>query len=80
VFHPTEKYYASYAKHHAGDTAKKKDDLPVDSVERFRYLVGISHIDPENGLLYKVLRVEEKHYRGQGTFIVVYRAHVLPVY
>ena len=50
----------------------------MESVERFKYLVGTSHIDPENGLLYKVLRVEEKNYRGQGTFIVAYRAQVMP--
>lgn len=78
IFHPTEKYDASYAKHQAGETAKQKDTLPVDNVESFKYLVGTSHIDPENGLLYKVLRVEEKNYRGQGTFIVAYRAQVLP--
>ena len=43
-----------------------------------KYFVGTSHIDLENGLLYKVLLVEEKNYLGQGTFIVAYRAQVLP--
>jgi hypothetical protein len=78
VFHATERYDATYAKHHAGETAKHKATQPVESVERFRYLVGTSHIDPESGLLYKVLRVEEKNYRGQGTFIVAYRAQIMP--
>ena len=68
VFHATERYDATYEKHHAGETAKQKATQPV----------GTSHIDPENGLLYKVLRVEEKNYRGQGTFIVAYRAQVMP--
>jgi len=46
-------------------------------VDHYKYLIGTSHVDPNNGLLYKVLRVEEKHYRGQGTFVVAYRAQVL---
>ena len=46
-------------------------------MERYKYLIGTSHIDPDNGLLYKVTKVEEKNYRGQGTFIVAYRAQVL---
>jgi len=78
VFHANKRHDASYAKHQAGKTAKQCDKLPVEGVERFKYLVGTSHIDPENGLLYKVLRVEEKNYRGQGTFIVTYRAQVMP--
>ena len=71
VFHPTEKYDATYAKHQAGETAKQSDKLLAESVEWYKYLIGTSHIDPENGLLYKVLRVEEKHYRGQDTFILL---------
>ena len=62
IFHPDEKYDASYAKHQAGETAKQSDKLPVEGVEWFKYLVGTSHIDPENGLLYKVLSVEEKNF------------------
>ena len=38
---------------------------------------GTNHLDPDDGLLYRVMRVEEKNYRGQGTFIVAYRAQVL---
>ena len=78
TFHPTEKYDPTYAKYSAGETAKKDEDLPVDEVEKYQYLVGTSHVDPDNGLLYKVTRVEKKTYRGQGTFIVAYRAQVFP--
>ena len=44
---------------------------------KYKYLEGTSHIDPDNGILYKVLRVEEKNHRGQGTFIVAFRAQEL---
>ena len=78
TFHPNDKYDPSFAKYSAGDTANVRDSLPTESVDRYKYLVGTSHVDPDNGLLYKVLRVEEKNYRGQGTFIVAYRAQVFP--
>ena len=77
TFHQSERYDGTLAQHHAGDTVRGKETLPVDSVERYKYLEGTNHIDPDNGLLYKVLRVEEKTYRGQGTYIVAYRAQVL---
>ena len=78
TFHPNDKYDPTFAKYSAGDTAKVRDSLRTESVDRYKYLVGTSHVDPDNGLLYKVLRVEEKNYRGQGTFIVAYRAQVFP--
>ena len=77
TFHPNQCYDGSLSKFNAGDTVKKSD-THIDTIEKYTYLVGTTHIDPDNGLLYKVLRVEEKHYRGQGTYIVAYRAQVFP--
>ena len=78
TFHPNEKYDPTYAKYSAGETAKNDVTVPVDDVEKYQYRVGTSHVDPDNGLLYKVTKVERKHYRGQGTFIVAYRAQMFP--
>ena len=49
----------------------------MQTVEHYKYLDGTNHLDPDDGLLYRVMRVEEKNYSGQGTFIVAYRAQVL---
>ena len=77
TFQQLLRYDGSLSKYNAYDTNKKREELPVESVERYKYLVGTSHVDPDNGLLYKVTKIEEKHYRGQGTYIVAYRAQVL---
>ena len=77
TFHQNLRYDGSLAKYQAAETVKKDASLPIESVDRYKYLIGTSHIDPDNGLLYKVMRVEEKNYRGQGTYIVAYRAQVL---
>ena len=76
-FQQNEKYDGRLAKHQAAETLSKDTQLPVDSVERYKYLVGTRHIDPDDGLLYKVTKVEEKHYRGQGTYVVAHRAQVM---
>ena len=52
--------------------------MPTHSIEQYRYLEGTNHVDPDDGLLYKVMSVEEKNYPGQGTLIVCYRGHVYP--
>ena len=77
VFHQNLKYDGTLEQHCGGKSAKVKDSIPVDNLDRYKYLTGTNHIDPDNGLLYKVIRVEEKVYRGQGTYIVAYRAQVL---
>ena len=77
TFHPNQRYDSSLSKFNAGDTVKQSD-VQIDSVEKYKYLIGTKHIDPDNGLLYKVIRVEEKMYRGQGNYIVAYRAQVFP--
>ena len=76
VFHPNLGYDGTISKYNTQDTLQK-DNLPEDSVERYMYLVGTNHIDPDDGLLYKVTKVEAKNFRGQGTFIVAHRAQVL---
>ena len=77
TFHANLKYDGTLAKHNASDTVKQLDTLPEDTVDKYKYLEGTSHIDPDNGLLYKVIRVEERTYRGQGKFIVAMRAQIL---
>ena len=41
------------------------------------YMIQI-WIDPDEGLLYKFTKVEERMYKGQGKFIVAFCAQVLP--
>ena len=41
------------------------------------YLEGTNHIDPDDGFLYEVTKVEEKTFRGQGRYIVAHHAQVL---
>ena len=53
-------------------------EVPTHTLEQYKYLEGTNHLDPDDGLLYKVLSVEEKNYPGQGRLIVCYRAHVYP--
>ena len=50
----------------------------TDDVKKFKYSECTDHLDPDDGLLYRVLRVEERNYSGQGRFVVCYRAHVYP--
>ena len=50
--------------------------LHYDNVAKYKYLEGTNHIDPDDGLLYKITSVEEKNYPGQGKYIVGYRAYV----
>ena len=62
TFHANLKYDGTLAKHNASDTVKQLDTLPEDTVDKYKYLEGTSHIDPDNGLLYKVIRAEERTY------------------
>ena len=77
VFHPNHNYDGTMSDRQAGETASEPAAIPVQGVDQFKYLEGTNHLDPDDGLLYRVMRVEEKNYRGQGTFIVAYRAQVL---
>ena len=38
TFHQSERYDGTSVQHHAGDTVRGKDTLPVDSAERYKYL------------------------------------------
>ena len=77
TFQANLKYDGTLSKHNASETVKESDKLPVDTVDSYKYLENTSHIDPDNGLLYKVIRVEERSYKGQGKFIVAFRAQIL---
>ena len=77
VFHPNHTYDGSYTEQHGFDTITNTN-VPTHSIEQYKYLEGTNHIDPDDGLLYKVISVEEKNYPGQGTLIVCYRGHVYP--
>ena len=77
VFHSNLKYDGSLAKHNAADIVKQTKDLPTESIDKYKYLEGTSHLDPDNGLLYRVMRVEERTYKGQGKFIVAFRSQIL---
>ena len=77
VFHSNLKYDGSLANHNAADIVKQTKDLPTESIDKYKYLEGTSHLDPDNGLLYRVMRVEERTYKGQGKFIVAFRSQIL---
>ena len=77
VFHEHDVYDMRYTDKHA-EVTLKDTCIPSESVDKFKYLEGTCHIDPDDGLLYKVLTVEEKNYPGQGRYIVCYRGHVYP--
>ena len=78
TFDQTEMYDGRISNHQAADTVSKGIEIPVSVLERYKYLEGTDHSDSDNGLLYKVTKVEERVYRGQGKFIVAFRAQVLP--
>ena len=77
IFHENECYDGSYTDKNA-EKLLSDTNIPVESVSKYIYLEGTNHIDPDDGLLYKVLKVEERNYPGQGRFIVCYRGHVFP--
>ena len=78
VFHENECYDGSYTDKNAESIVKSSIELPIEDVSKYKYLEGTNHIDPDDGLLYKVLQVEERNYPGHGRFIVSYRSHVFP--
>ena len=77
TFHENEVFDASYTQKFAEKTIQD-DNILVEDVDKYKYLEGTDHIDPDDGLLYKVLKVEERNYPGQGRFIICYRGHVFP--
>ena len=77
IFHENDTYDGSYTDKTAIPQLFD-DNIPTDDVEKFKYLEGTDHLDPDDGLLYRVLKVEERNYPGQGRFIVCFRAHVYP--
>jgi hypothetical protein len=78
-FHDGLPYDGRYTDEKGFDVVYSKDNNVIsDDVNKFMYLVGTNHVDPDDGLLYKIISVEEKKYPGQGTFIVGYRALVYP--
>ena len=76
LFHANHRYDGSKSDRQAGETVQDVS-TPVESVDKYKYLEGTNHLDPDDGLLYRVMRVEEKLFRGQGRYIVAYRAQVL---
>jgi len=50
VFHQGSRYDGTLAQASAGKIVSSKDSIPVDSVEKYKYLVGTDHIDLDNGL------------------------------
>ena len=78
TFHANERYDGTWSQKLTGDFMQPAaESIPVESVDKYKYLVGTNRLDPDNGLLYKVTRVVEENYRNQGKFIVSFRAQVL---
>ena len=73
TFYRTDKYDGRISNHQAADTLSKKIEVPVSKLERYKYLEGTDHIKSDDGLLYKVTKVDERVYRRQGNFIVAFR-------
>ena len=78
TFHEHHSYDGKYTDEHAFDNMHNASNLHYDDVAKYKYLEGTNHIDPDDGLLYKIISVEEQKYPGQGTYIVGYRAYVYP--
>ena len=55
-----------------------RTDVPTHNTDQYRYLEGTYHLDPDDGLMYKVFSAEETNVPDQGTLIVCYRGHVYP--
>ena len=49
---------------------------PINSLHQCKYLKFTNDLNPDDGLLYRVMRVGEKNYRVQGSFIDAYRVQV----
>ena len=78
TFHENHSYDGRYTDEKAFKTINNESHLLYDDIARYKYLEGTNHIDPDDGLLYKIISVEEKNYPGQGKYIVGYRAYVYP--
>jgi hypothetical protein len=53
--------------------------IPEGTVDDFKYLENTYHLDEEDGLLYKTVKVVEEYYRKlKDRYIVGYRRMVLP--
>lgn len=78
VFHDDQAYDGRYTDQFAFDTLTKPNSVTDGCIDDYMYLEGTNHIDPDDGLLYKIISVEEKNYPGQGKYIVGYRAYVFP--
>ena len=64
VFHPNSRYDGRWSDYKTGETTNPLiENDHVDSTDKFMYLVGTNHLDPDNGLLYKITRVVEQKYR-----------------
>ena len=69
-FHDGLPYDGRYTDEKGFDVVYSKDNNVIsDDVNKFMYLVGTNHVDPDDGLLYKIISVEEKKYPGQGTLL-----------
>ena len=55
-----------YTDQYAFDTLTKPNAVTDGCIDDYMYLEGTNHIDPDDGLLYKIISVEEKNYPGQG--------------
>ena len=77
MFHPNDTYDGSYTDQH-GYNIIPNTNMPTHNIEKYRYLEGTNHVDPDDGLLYKVMSLEEKNYPEQGILIGCYRGHVYP--
>ena len=75
VSYPNYAYDGSYTDQHGFDMITSTN-VSTHSIEQCRYLEGTTHVDPDDGLLYKTMSVEGKNYPGQGTLIICYRGHV----
>ena len=59
----------------AGASAK---ELRTAHLSSYEHLIGKNHIDPDDGLLYKTVKVAEEKVGGRGYLIVGYRSRLYP--
>ena len=69
VFHDDQAYDGRYTDQYAFDTLTKPKAVTDGCIDDYVYLEGTNHIDPDDGLLYKIISVEEKNYPGQGKYL-----------
>ena len=78
IFHETLRYDGRLDVSIGYEAAQRATELPERDLDDYKYLEGTNHIDPDDGLLYKIIEVRLQRYKEIGKLIVGIRAQVYP--